>query len=111
MSDLFSAYTNDVAGKKAELLDETRADMRNMAKQLKAMIQNRFNSIFRNSRGLTPQQALDAFGTSAADMLLRRGQAVTFIQTIDPTYVPPLPASVGYALTPNPDGTVTASEI
>ena len=60
--------------------------------------------VFQNQQGLTPQQVLDAVGTSGAELLTLAGSLVTLVNTAVPST---LPTTFPYTLTVNPDGTVT----
>lgn len=108
-TDLMSVYTNDVAGKQRILLDETRIDQRTIATFLRGKINNRMNSIF-NRPGLTPQEAIDAFGTSAVSMLVRNDAAVTFVTAVLGSAGLVTPATFRKVLTRNVDGTVTVTD-
>jgi hypothetical protein len=53
----------------------------------------------------TPQEILDALGTSAVDLFIASSKAATHLHDIDPGYVPP---QTPWTFTINADGTVTA---
>jgi len=66
--------------------------------------------LWRNRLGLTPKQAWAALGDSGASLLQRAADLRTFILAQKPDApVPGIP--VEWTLTPNADGTVTATEV
>jgi len=89
----------------------TRAD------QIKQHIRHSWRSIERNHRsgmrllwddhpeGVTPQDILDALGTSAGEAFILSGKLAALIGDVDPSAVINIPEGVTYTI--NDDGTVT----
>lgn len=63
-----------------------------------------FNLVWRNPMGLTAQQVLDSFGTSAVSLFVYMNAIQTALNTIQPGICPQVPLQ---AFTMNQDGTVT----
>ena len=64
--------------------------------------------IWQNSAGLTPQQAFNYFGPNAGT-LVQLSSAYQAVSQIFTGQTPASPIPAGYAVAPNPDGTVTVT--
>ena len=107
-------YTNDNSGMKSKWRDDRVNAVNGQYSQVKQRFEANIKAQFKDETqtgGLSVQDKFTALGTDASQFMAISHAVGVMLVAIDPTYVPPTPASLGYTATINNDGTVTASAI
>ncbi len=93
-----------------EALTSINSHAVNCLENKKANYQTAFNLVWKPAN-CTPQDIFDLMGTQAIELFLKAQIEAQSIIALDPTWVPPMPADVGYPnYAINADGTVTAGD-
>lgn len=78
----------------------------NMYQNISRQLEQSFTIVWNNSKGFTPQEVLDEFGSDAKDLFVYSAQLQQILKVVNPAYEiiePP------YDYTINADGTVTVN--
>lgn len=97
-------YSNSVADQQAKLLNRVKASLEVDLQERKTVLANAVNLIFTHPI-LTPQQAMDTFGTDFGSLITILQTIGAGLHSVDNSYVSPLASKV---YTVNQDGTGTA---
>jgi hypothetical protein len=93
---------NTVLQEAKNLADKNRITL----DMLKRNVEDAFNTLWHNPNA-TPQEILDVYGTSAAQLFIACRATFDFIKSVDDTYIEPIPPK---SVMIHEDGTVKVNE-